>query len=120
MIQNNNDLSSAVFNASGFLADILACYASVEVDHRDCLFGDSSRLKNAIIEVYLAILNYAMAAMNASSANAATKCCLQPFKLKHRLTKKIEGELNSIILSTDQPLSQLKSVIDSKESIVVK
>jgi hypothetical protein len=73
MVQNDKDLLSAVFDASEFLADVLARYARIEIYYRDSPSGDLGRLEGAIIRVYSAILNYAVAVMDANTANTASK-----------------------------------------------
>lgn len=85
MIKNDNDLLNAVFDASDFLADTLARYATIEIHYMDYQFEDSGRLEDAIIHVYMAILNYSAAVMDINSANAAGKSVLQD--LMARLTK---------------------------------
>jgi hypothetical protein len=73
MIQNDNDHSSAVFGASEFLAEALARYASIELHYRDSTSEDLRWLERVIVDVYLAILNYTVAVMDANNVNVASK-----------------------------------------------
>lgn len=77
MIKNDNDLLRAVFDASAFLADILARYTSIEVHYRDCQLKDRRDLEDAVVDVYLAVLNYSAAVIRANNANVASKRALQ-------------------------------------------
>lgn len=57
-MQNDLDRLAAVFEASALLADVLAYYASIESNFRDRSFEDSEQLEDAIIDVYVAVLEY--------------------------------------------------------------
>jgi type II secretory pathway predicted ATPase ExeA len=98
MTQNHHDLRHALFESSGFLADILARYAYIE---RIFYQGNHSEMKvpigNAIVRVYTAILQYAAEVRRTLQANIGRKM------------------LGSVAAIADQPLSKLKSCIDKEE-----
>ena len=48
----------AIFEASDFLAQILARYANIEAYYRDIHIPDTEYFENAIIGVYIAVLQY--------------------------------------------------------------
>lgn len=58
LAQNDLDRLAVVFEASALLADVLARYANIEVNYRDRDFEDSGQLEHAIIDVYVAVLDY--------------------------------------------------------------
>ncbi len=71
MIKNDHDLLNSIFDATGYLSGIIARYTSIAIDYRDRKFNDSERLEDAIIEVYVAILNYSAAVADAQNVNFA-------------------------------------------------
>jgi hypothetical protein len=98
MKQNHYDLRNALFESSGFLADILARYCYIE---RIFYQGNRSEVKvpigNAIVRVYTAILQYATEVQKTLQANIGRKV------------------LGSVTAIADQPLSKLKSCINEEE-----
>ncbi len=81
MIKNNNDISSAVFAASEFLADVLARYSIVEAHYLDMPFNDSRRLEEVVIQVYSAVLNYTAAVTEEKRASSISEHFLEVLKL---------------------------------------
>lgn len=59
MAQNDQDNLDRLFKSSAFLADLLARYANIEAHYLNQDIKDVDRLENAIIDVYVAILDYA-------------------------------------------------------------
>ena len=58
MIQNDQELMDATFEASDYLAQLLARYAHYEAHYRKPQITDSNQLEGAIVEVYVAVLRY--------------------------------------------------------------
>lgn len=48
----------AIFEASDYLAQLLARYANIEAYYRDVQIPDTYDFENAIVNVYLAVLQY--------------------------------------------------------------
>lgn len=98
MTQNYYDLRNALFESSGFLADILVRYAYIE---RILYQENHSEMKvpigKAIVRVYTAILQYAAEVRKTLQANIGRKV------------------LESVAAIVDQPLSKLKSCINEEE-----
>ena len=59
LAQNDQDRLDMLFKSSAFLANLLARYANIEVQYLNQDIKDVDRLENAIIDVYVAILEYA-------------------------------------------------------------
>ncbi len=59
LAQNDQDRLDMLFKSSAFLANLLARYANIEAHYLDQDVKTVDRLENAIIDVYVAILEYA-------------------------------------------------------------
>ena len=58
MVQNDKDRMDAIFDASEFLAQVLARYASIEANCRDTQIPDLEDFEDGIVAVYAAVLKY--------------------------------------------------------------
>jgi hypothetical protein len=61
MVQNDQDGLNAVFDASAFLANLLARYANIEANYTKRPCPDSDQLERRIVDVYVAVLLYSAA-----------------------------------------------------------
>lgn len=59
LVQNDLDRTQSLFDATAYLADVLARYASIEQHYRSVDTDDWPQLRECIISVYVAILRYA-------------------------------------------------------------
>jgi hypothetical protein len=64
-VQNDLKQTQSIFDASAFLADLLARYASTELHYGDPEIDDWSQLQECVISVYTAILQYTFAVNDA-------------------------------------------------------
>ena len=84
MVQNDKDRLNATFEASTYLANLLARYANIEAHYRDPQSIDVKELENGIVSVYVAILRYSaevkesqrMGVSSTSPARLNTSLCL--------------------------------------------
>lgn len=70
LAQNEQDRLDKLFESSAFLANLLARYATIEAHYLDQDIKTRDRLENAIIDVYVAILEYAGAVRSTREQNA--------------------------------------------------
>ncbi|GFN21443.1 WD40 repeat-like protein [Aspergillus tubingensis] len=100
MAKSHADLRGALFESSGYLADLLARCAFIE----EQFYGDRhSNIVNvekerSIVRVYVAILRYSAEVRRAQQSN------------------KVKGIVESITIITSQPLTELKTAIKEEES----
>jgi hypothetical protein len=59
LVQNDLSRTELLLDASTYLADILALYASIEMHYSDVGFEDCVQLQDSIVTVYTAVLRYA-------------------------------------------------------------
>jgi hypothetical protein len=64
-VQNDLKRTQSIFDASAFLPDLLARYASIELHYGDPEIDDWPQLKECVNSVYAAILQYTFAVNNA-------------------------------------------------------
>ncbi|KNG82737.1 NACHT and WD40 domain protein [Aspergillus nomiae NRRL 13137] len=104
MVQNHQDLQASIFQASGFLTDVLSRCAFLEIE----CSGRSSNprmkdmLRSAIIRVYTAILRYSAKVISTQQSGVGRKFVL------------------SVTDLTDQPLSALRVAIGEEEAQLEK
>ena len=58
-MQADLDRTQSIFEASAFLADLLARYARIELHYGDPDIDDWLQLQDSIVSVYAAVLRYA-------------------------------------------------------------
>ena len=58
MVQNNKDRIDTIFDASEFLAQVLARYASIEANYRNTQIPDLEHFEDGIVTVYAVVLRY--------------------------------------------------------------
>ncbi|KAE8358593.1 WD40-repeat-containing domain protein [Aspergillus caelatus] len=104
MVQNHQDLQASIFQASGFLTDVLSRCAFIEIDcsGRSSNLRMKEMLRSAIIRVYTSILRYSAKVMSTQQSGAGRKFLL------------------SVTDLTDQPLSILKAAISEEEAQLEK
>lgn len=100
LMQNDRDRTEKIFESSAFLASVLLRYRSIETYYLSRPLQDSSQLEKAIIDVYVAVLEYTAAVRTTNQANLA-KRVLQAFQA-------LSG----------QPLQTLQAAITSKDATV--
>lgn len=59
LAQNDHERLDLLLTSSAFLANVLTQYANTESHYRDQRIGGVERLEDAVIDVYVAILEYA-------------------------------------------------------------
>ena len=102
LAQNDQDRTEKILESSAFLSSLLARYSSIEAQYLSRSLKDSSNLRQAIIEVNVATLEYA-AEVNAAKQAHVAKRTLQAFQAL-----------------SDQPLAALKASIVGKDEYVEK
>ncbi|OGM44087.1 NACHT and WD40 domain protein [Aspergillus bombycis] len=104
MVQNHQDLQASIFEASGFLTDVLSRCAFIEIDcsGRSSNLRMKDMLRSAIIRVYTATLRYSAKVISTQQSGAGRKFVL------------------SVTALTDQPLSTLKAAISEEEAQLEK
>ncbi|KAF1958194.1 hypothetical protein CC80DRAFT_26127 [Byssothecium circinans] len=60
LVQNDLDRTLSLMDASAFLADTLARYASIETNYGDPEIGDWIHMQECIVDVYASVLKYAV------------------------------------------------------------
>lgn len=100
MAQNHNELRGALFESSGYLADVLARCAFMEErfyrEKQSKVYNQEK--EHAIVRVYVAVLRYAAEVRSIQQSNMG------------------KGILASLTGVTDQPLTRLKTAIKEEET----
>lgn len=119
LAQNDLDRLSAVFEASGLLADVLARYANIEANYMDRDFKDSKELESTIIDVYVAVLKYSAEVTRQSQRNIPRikYCYLEARSLTNFSLERVLESFNSL---PGQPLQQLLKDIKCKEESMAR
>ncbi|RAH85853.1 hypothetical protein BO86DRAFT_354734 [Aspergillus japonicus CBS 114.51] len=102
LLQNNFQRRDDIFEAAEYLARNLAYYAIVDSHYRERQVGSDRGLEDALVEVYMAILQYAAEVKEAEKESKATRF------------------MRSITALIQQPLQDLKNTIESKAQAVQK
>ncbi|OQE19034.1 hypothetical protein PENSTE_c016G01255 [Penicillium steckii] len=97
LIQNDIERRDDIFEASEYLADRLAYYAIFENTYRKKEVESDQGLEDALVELYIAVLEYAAEVKKAVQESAAARV------------------LKSITALIEQPLKDLKGAIGEKE-----
>lgn len=82
LVQNDKDRLDKIFDASEFLADLLARYANIERRYCHPETSDSRYLEEGIVDVYVAVLRYSAKVKTSQQANMSSKA-----GFKSRLTQ---------------------------------
>ncbi|KAL4968453.1 uncharacterized protein BDV14DRAFT_196758 [Aspergillus stella-maris] len=97
MTKNNMEQKEAVFESSGFLAEILARYTVLDHHCRIQGLPSSDGLDSAIVQVYKALLEYSAEVERQQSAG------------------KLDRMMNSIFSVSDTDLARLQSVVEEQD-----
>ncbi|PYH49811.1 uncharacterized protein BP01DRAFT_6876 [Aspergillus saccharolyticus JOP 1030-1] len=100
LVKNDIDRRDAVLDAAEFLAKTLAYHTIIEHNYRKGNIPSSAKLDDALVEVYVAILQYTAEVLKARAESVIT-----------RVGKSIAALVN-------QPLDQLKSAVEQKSAVV--
>ena len=100
LVQNDQDRIETLFKSSAFLANLLARYANIETHYLDQSIKDVDRLEMAIIDVYVAILEYSVAVKTSSDQKAFKRTVV------------------AVQALTGQPLQSLQSSVVAKDQEV--
>ena len=117
MVQNDQDRLSAVFEASGFLANLLARYANIEANYRKYRFTDSDQLERTIVDIYVAILEYS-AAVKAAHPESLFRMGILYYVIGSFAYLSLERVAASFLSLTGQPLQLLKNKVTSRDKEV--
>lgn len=119
LAQNDLDRLSAVFEASGLLADVLARYANIEANYMERDFEDSNQLERTIIDVYVSVLEYSAEVIRQSRKNTPRiKYCY--FEARSLTKCLLERVLQSFSSLSGQPLQELLKNIECKEKSMAR
>ncbi|KAL6717691.1 hypothetical protein ACLMJK_005606 [Lecanora helva] len=102
IVQNDSNRITSTLEAPAFLAEVLVRYAHIEEHHCDKQIRGSECLKECIISVYVAILQYTAEVM-------------------HSMRMGIGGRiLHALNALTGEPLQQLKETITARDNAAAK
>jgi hypothetical protein len=110
MVQNDQDGLSAIFEASEFLANLLARYANIEANYRKWPCTDSDQLERSIVDVYVAILQYS-AAVKAAHQRSALSMGIFHNVIGNSAYFLLERVKESFLSLAGQPLQTLQDEI---------
>lgn len=83
LAQYDKDRMDHTFEASEYLAQQLVKYAQIELYYQRIPFDGAERntadLENAMLQVYVAVLQYSAEVKKSLEASVACKCKLRPF-----------------------------------------
>lgn len=106
-----------VFEASGFLANLLARYANIEANYRKFQSMDLDQLERTIVDIYVAILEYSAAVKAEHRENLISigilHCVIEIFA--YLSLERVAASFPSL---TGQPLHLLKNKVTSRDKEV--
>ncbi|KAK4198529.1 hypothetical protein QBC40DRAFT_229747 [Triangularia verruculosa] len=112
LVQNDKVRMELSFDSAEFLADLLARCARTQTYYRDLSFdfpeGETERLENAMVAVYIAILEYSAAVKKAQDASAINRL----IKSFQALTGQELTELKQNIVEGEATLSKWQESVD--------
>ncbi len=117
MAQNDQDGLNAVFEASEFLANLLARYANIEANYRKRPCTDSDQLERSIVDVYVAVLLYS-AAVKAAHRRSTLGMGISHNSIRSFAYFLLERVKESFLSLTEQPLQTLKDEIHTADNEV--
>ena len=104
---------NAIFDASEFLAQVLARYASIEANCRDTQIPDLEHFEDDVVAVYAAVLRYFA---KVKISERAGKISMVKFKIARAVLTFPECVLESLASLTGQLLQPFKEVINSRDN----
>ena len=81
LVQNDKDRMDLIFDATEFLANLLARYASIEQNYGDERIRNWGNLQDSIVEVYTSTLRYVIEIRKAKEVSLSSKSVLSSIGL---------------------------------------
>ncbi|PYH73951.1 uncharacterized protein BO88DRAFT_484802 [Aspergillus vadensis CBS 113365] len=102
IIKNDIERRDEILHAAEYLADLLSYYAIVDNHYRERKVESDRELEDALVEVYIAVLQYAAEVKKAEQERNAARI------------------LKSVTALVQQPFKELKRTVEKKEQAVQK